>query len=140
MMRILGIDPGANTGCAIFEEGKLIELLTIKPWQLSDMITDQFGRVIFEDSRLQSHVWSSSPNKAVAIKMARNIGEVDAWCSLITALCEKVKVPAHGISPKNKGAKLAADPFERVTGWSSRSNAHERDAAMIAWPYRNAKN
>ena len=25
-----------------------------------------------------------------------------------------------------------------VTGWKGRSNKHERDAAMVAWPYRRA--
>lgn len=27
----------------------------------------------------------------------------------------------------------------RITGWSKPSNQHERDAAMVAWPYRGAK-
>ena len=34
---------------------------------------------------------------------------------------------------------MAAEAFGRITGWTERSNEHERDAAMVAWPYRNAR-
>ena len=139
-MYILGIDPGAHTGCAIFEAGKLLYLTTIKPYEVEHLIGEKmFSRVIFEDSRLQSHVWTSSLNRAVAVKMARNLGEVDAWCSLITWVCEQKNVPCLGVSPKAKGAKLDAGKFATLTGWSERSNQHERDSAMIAWPYRDTK-
>lgn len=96
-------------------------------------------RVVFEDSRLQSHVWTSVPSKAAALKMARNIGQIDAWCTLITAVCADLGIAAHGISPAGKGGKLNAAEFERLTGWVGRSNEHERDAAVVAWKYRGAK-
>ena len=48
-------------------------------------------------------------------------------------------IQAHGISPKGKGAKVNAERFEQVTGWTGASNEHTRDAAMVAYPYRNAK-
>ena len=97
------------------------------------------ARVVFEDSRLESYVWSQIKSRAAALKMARNVGEVDAWCKLIVAVCAKFDIPAHGISPTRKGAKVGAAEFERITGWTGRSNEHERDGAMVAWPYRGAK-
>ena len=96
--------------------------------------------MVFEDSRLQSHTWSKAPSRAVAAKMARNVGEIDAWCRLITAICERQSVAAHGISPKGKGAKRTAAQFELLTGWAKRCNQHERDAACVAWPYRGISN
>ncbi len=71
--------------------------------------------------------------------MARNVGEIDAWCKLIVAICEELGIPAHGISPKGKGAKLNAETFAKATGWKGKSNQHERDAAMVAFAYRGAK-
>ena len=53
-------------------------------------------------------------------------------------IAERLDIPAHSISPLGKGHKMAADQFERITGWSKPSNQHERDAAMVAWPYRGA--
>ena len=139
-MILLGIDPGQNTGLAIFDGGRLAELRTIAPVEIDRALTSIMPRrVIFEDSRLQSHLWTTSTAKATLAKIARNVGEVDAWCKLIVAVCERLDITSHGISPLGKGHKMAADQFERITGWTGRSNQHERDGAMVAWPYRGAK-
>ena len=136
---IIGIDPGAATGVAIFERGKLVGLRTIEPHKIAETIAClKPARVVFEDSRLQSHVWTSAKTAAAKTKMARNVGEIDAWCRLITAVCGELKIAAHGISPERKGAKLNSMQFRQQTGWEGKSNQHERDAAMVAWPYRRA--
>ena len=138
MSIIIGLDPGVNTGVAIYEAGALIKLMTITPWRIPEVLIGQsVSRVIFEDSRLQSHVWIKAKG-AAGLKVARNIGEVDAWCKLIVATCETIGIPAHGISPKGKGAKLSAATFTASTGWTGKSNEHQRDAAMVAYPYRGA--
>lgn len=137
---ILGIDPGQHTGLAYFRDGKLSALETIQPHELPGVLRANMPtRVVFEDSRLQSHVWTSVPSKAAALKMARNIGQIDAWCTLITNVCADLGIAAHGISPAGKGGKLNAAEFEQLTGWTERSNSHERDAAVVAWKYRGAK-
>lgn len=138
---VLGIDPGANTGFAFFEDGNLGNLETGSPWDMKHVI-QQCGavRVVFEDSRLQSNVWSAVGTKAAACKIARNVGQIDAWCSYILAVCEQARVPVLSISPKGKGKKVGAEEFERITGWTGKSNQHERDAAMCAWPYRVVRN
>lgn len=141
-MIILGIDPGANTGIATFEDGVLVALETIAPHQIEQLLRARTpARVVFEDSRLQTRAWTAQAKtaKGAGLATARSLGQVDAWCALITALCEQLSVPAHGISPKNKGAKLNAAQFERLTGWQGRSNQHERDAATCAWRYRGAR-
>ncbi len=136
----MGIDPGASTGLAFFRDGKLSTLETIAPHEIAGVIKATApARVIFEDSRLQSHVWTTASSKAAALKMARNIGQIDAWCTLITAVCADLGIAAHGISPAGKGGKLNAAEFERLTGWAGRSNEHERDAATVAWRFRGAK-
>lgn len=139
MKPVLGIDPGSNTGMALYEAGKLSELWTTEPWQMDFYLTvKQPTRVIFEDSRLQSYTWSTIKSRPAALKMARNVGEIDAWCKLIVALCANHEIPCHGISPKNKGAKLNAEQFAKLTGWTGKTNEHTRDSAMVAWPYRGA--
>ena len=140
MSLILGIDPGSNTGLATYIGGKLVHLDTIAPVEIAARIElARPTRVVFEDSRLLSHTWTTIKSRPAALKMARNVGEVDAWCKLIVAVCEQFSIQAHGISPKGKGAKVNAERFEQVTGWTGASNEHTRDAAMVAYPYRNAK-
>ncbi|WP_423454293.1 hypothetical protein [Ottowia sp. VDI28] len=140
-MMILGIDPGASTGVATFIDGQLTSLETFEPYQVDRVIRGrQPGRVIFEDSRLEKRAWNARTKGAygAALATARSLGQVDAWCSLITAVCADLNIPAHGISPAVKGAKLDAPAFSRVTGWTERCNQHERDAAMVAWPFRRS--
>lgn len=139
MSIIMGIDPGSNTGIAIYQAGRLMELQTIEPHQLPEVIeTVGPGRVIYEDSRLQSCVWKRGVSNAAQLKIARDVGQIDAWCRLIVSTCERLGIPAHGISPKQKGEKLDAEQFEALTGWSGRSNQHARDAACVAWQFRRA--
>lgn len=137
MSTIIGIDPGASTGVAVFQDGALWKLETIAPHQTAGYLAAaRPARVVFEDSRLTSHVFSTVKSRPAALKMARNIGEIDAWCRVITAVCAELHIPAHGISPAGKGAKLNAAQFAAATGWTGKSNQHERDGAMAAWPYR----
>ena len=138
-MIIMGIDPGVNTGIAIYRAGQLDELRTIAPHEIADCIHGQQpSRVIFEDSRLTSFMFTQVKSRAAALKMARNVGEIDAWARLIVAVCGELGIACHGISPKGKGAKVGAIEFARLTGWLSPSNQHVRDAAMVAYPYRRA--
>lgn len=140
MAVILGIDPGSATGVATYIGGKLVHLDTIEPHEIAARIElARPSRVILEDSRLQSAVWTTSTSKAAAAKMARNLGEIDAWCKLIVAVCAGLDIPAHSVSPLGKGQKMAVDQFQHITGWSKPSNQHERDGAMVAWPYRMAQ-
>lgn len=140
MSLVLGIDPGAHTGVATFVDGKLSDLETVGPHQIERLIRGrQPARVVFEDSRLQSHTWSKGKGAAATAKVARNVGQIDAWCVLITAICGELGIQAHGISPKAKGAKLNAEQFKAATGWEGPSNEHNRDACMVAWRYRGAK-
>ena len=140
MSRIIGIDPGVNTGLAFINDGKLVGMGTVHPLDiLSDLKDFAPDRVVFEDSRLTSFLFTSNANPAVAKNMARKVGQVDMVCGLIVTACDRLGIPAHGISPKGKGAKLNAAQFKAATGWAGKSNQHERDACMVAYPYRTAK-
>lgn len=146
---MIGIDPGLQTGVALYRDGALDALLTLDPWDITAFLVHQHGarginRVIFEDSRLQSHIFSAhKPGKRVLshpeqLKVARNVGQIDGWCHVIFNVCAERGIVCHGISPANKGEKLDAKQFAAVTGWQGPSNQHGRDAAMVAWRYRRA--
>jgi len=142
MSLILGIDPGASTGVAHFLDGDLVRLDTVSPHEIERTIREAMpGRVVFEDSRLASRAWNARTKAAygAALATARSLGQVDAWCRLITEICVELGIPAHGVSPAAKGPKRAAENFAIVTGWTHSSNQHERDAAMVAWPFRRSQ-
>jgi hypothetical protein len=140
MSVVIGLDPGVNTGFALIEDQKIEILHTINPLDVLGFLSfHKPDRVVFEDSRLTSFLFTSNAKLAVAKNMARKVGQVDMVCSLIVTACDRLGIPAHGISPKGKGAKLNAAQFKAATGWAGKSNEHERDACMVAWPYRGAK-
>ena len=141
-MLILGMDPGSSTGVAHFLDGQLVRLDTITPVEIERTIREVMpARVIFEDSRLETRAWNARTKGAygAALATARSLGQVDAWCRLITEVCAELGIPAHGVSPTAKGAKRGAENFAVYTGWTHSSNQHERDAAMVAWTYRGAR-
>lgn len=96
--------------------------------------------VVIEDSRLTSFVFTGSrQGPRQSLKIARNIGMVDGFCYLLDSLCAQLGIPIICVSPEGKGRKLKAKPFQLSTGYQGTSNQHERDAAMVARPYRHQK-
>lgn len=89
--------------------------------------------MVFEDSRLQSNLFSGSKTtvEAKRLKIARDVGGIDAWCTLLEQECKRLGLRSLGVSPKDKGAKVAASAFDHITGWPGRTSEHERDAAMV---------
>ncbi len=136
---VIGIDPGQRTGVAIFagdREG-LSRLSTISPDHIEQMLADEKpALVVFEDSRRQSAVFRRDVSPRAMLKIARNVGEIDNICRSITQACRRMDIDIIAVSPLAKGRKVSATAFAQITGWAGRSNQHERDAAMVAMPYR----
>lgn len=140
---VLGFDLGVKTGVARYVDGKLLALEIVKPWAMRDLLeascqTAERVDVVFEDSRLQSKLFSAikTTGEAKRLKIARDVGGIDAWCTLLEEECKRLGIRCLGISPAEKGAKVAASAFDHITGWPGRTNEHERDAAMVARPFR----
>ncbi|MEQ1560370.1 MAG: hypothetical protein ABL933_15725 [Methyloglobulus sp.] len=145
-MRVLGVDPGKKTGLAVYEDGKLKLLQTVtKEKSIEFIVGSGVDLVVFEDSRLQSTTFrrtskNGKPLSAAAqLKIARDVGGIDAQCRDIEAACLAHGIGKIAISPKQKGAKIDHVQFALKTGWAgSKSNQHERDSAMVAWGFRLA--
>ena len=52
------------------------------------------------------------------------------WEEFLSGL---VGVPFKPVSPQSKGAKLNAQQFARLTGWTGRTSEHGRDAGMLVF-------
>lgn len=140
-MVIFGVDPGLSTGLARYEAGRLVVLVTLHPSDLlREILSARPGLVVFEDSRMTPHTWTRPGTSARAqVKIARNVGQIDAWCKQIEDLCTRSSIAFIPRSPRDKGSKVDADTFNRLVGWNKNSNEHERDAALVAWPFRAMK-
>ena len=143
-MKVLGIDPGENTGFASYEDGKLVDLWTLNPLDaigyLSRTREEKQENILFimEDSRLQTvNYLGIKENKSVIFTIGRRVVTVDGLCALYEAAIGKNKLIK--LSPLQKGSKLGADYFKSMTGWDGKTNQHCRDAATVSWQFRNYK-
>ena len=139
MALVMGFDPGEQTGVSRYLDGILCELFTITPATYCAVLDNHRpDLLVIEDSRLQSHVFTGPQETSkVRLKIARNIGMVDGFCSILTRMAEILEIPMIGVSPLGKGAKINAAQLATITGWTGQSNQHERDAAAVAHKYRN---
>src|SRR3990167_9618070 len=131
MALVMGFEPGEKTGCALYRDGAIADLFTIHPPVYAALLNVyKPDLLVIEDSRLQSHVFTGPQESPKArLKIARNIGMVDGFCSILTRLAETLEIPMIGVSPLGKGSKINAAQLATITGWTGKSNQHERDAA-----------
>jgi hypothetical protein len=139
-MKVLCIDPGKTCGIAKYMAGNLSALTSGGIADVIETLADwKPDALVVEDSTQQSFVWNTggSRNMATSMKIARNVGEIDGYVKTLKALCDKNGTPFLGVSPLNKGSKIKADPFKKLTGYLGTTNEHERDAAMLFYPARH---
>jgi len=146
-MIVIGIDPGVHTGLAICRDGELIRCASPAPGiiEAMEIVTklahSEPGRVlvVFEDARLIGGINGAQRGSKADRARLQGAGSVKRDCAIWAELLGRLGVPYISVSPRDKGAKLSAAQFEALTGWTSASNEHSRDAGVLAWRYRNQR-
>jgi hypothetical protein len=132
---MVGIDPGVNTGFALWEplEKRLSEVgstTIVVAMRRVEAIQEAgaLSLVVFEDARLRTGYFGerSEHKKQGAGSIKRDCSVWEEWLTVIGA-------QYVAMSPLQKGAKLDDAPFRKITGWAKRSNSHARDAAMLVY-------
>lgn len=129
-MIYIGIDPGVETGFAYYESfykrfilrtGKIHEAMQ---WVLN---VSEYGDCLvrFEDARLRKYFGNSGREKL------QGAGSVKRDCKIWEDFLTDHKIKFEKVSPKQKGVKVTAEYFKKITGYSERSSQHARDAAML---------
>lgn len=133
--KIIGIDPGKDTGLAIFENKILIETRSINTYEAIKFLQDNkqdIDYIVIESSTKQSFIWNKNNKSANALgRHARNIGSVDGVVRTLLECCEAENINVKTISPLQKGKKWDAVEFKQYfQEYTKRTNQHERDAAI----------
>lgn len=139
---VVGIDPDlVKSGVALVENGVLTKLDALPfhdliTWFARD-VRDRGALVIVEDVETDSTTYHrGGTNSKGHAKIAQNVGMVKGVKRVLVEclLAEGVNVvqvkPLRG--PVKNRAKDDAAYFNKVTGWSGRTNEDKRDAAMLA--------
>src|SRR5574337_185135 len=130
MKLLVGIDPGVNTGVAVWDRGaKAFSSLT------TESIVSAMGRVLalhkagggelwFEDARLRT--WYGTKGR----EALQGAGSIKRDCSVWEEYCCLHGIKYRAIRPAKGATKWDAETFRRVTGWDGRTSEHARDAAI----------
>ena len=135
---IIGIDPDSKAhGVAVYIDGKLTGLNCLTLVEIVKMIPQwqELNKNVefhMEDVCANNAVFRVGDNKKVAGAMGRSIGKVQqSQVELERFLASFLIFPVkHKISKMWKKDKAQ---FEKVTGWSGRSNEDTRSASYFGW-------
>lgn len=139
---VIGIDPDlVKSGVAEAMGGKLVDIKPLSFPELLEAAADWIRRgavIVVEDVEHDKTTYHRAGVGSARqhAKIAQNVGQVKgvarvlvAWLVYHGADVVQVK-PLTGSSKRQ--AKKDAEFFNRLTGWSGRSNADTRDAALLA--------
>ena len=144
---IIGIDPDSKKhGVAVYKDGVLDDLLMNDLMNLMDTIVTIQGQVDFDSSVIvhMENVCGVSnsgfhhkrtDSVAVKAKKSENVGQCKQAQIEVERLCEylSIKVVKHKISKQWKDPTTGKPMFERLTGWTGRSNEDSRSAAYFGY-------
>ena len=132
MRYLIGVDPGTNTGIALWDKKRRV-FLQIDTCGIVDAMADVLlfakddAEVWIEDARLC--IW---PGRGGAGKL-QGVGSVKRDCSIWQEFCEHHNLPYMLIDPRHNRTKMKSPTFAKLTGWTERTNEHGRDAAMLVY-------
>jgi hypothetical protein len=132
---IIGIDPGVNTGIAIWcnRSKMFISIKTMIAVLAERSIiyldnNDYKILVRFEDARLRR--WFG---KEKGTDQLQGAGSIKRDCQRWEEFLTHYEIPFEEVAPKNNRTKMTADEFKRLTGWEGKTSNHARDAAMLIY-------
>lgn len=161
MKFFVGIDPGEDTGYAIWlrgaQGGSFTEVTSLDFWttvmrlaELKNVVCPQHGAklvVCIEASNLNPSMHAGtleglrkrtdlnqSQRESIAMNIAQKVGGVKREATLLQRWCEIHNVECRAVKPTGaSNTKMPSDRFNKLTGWNKRTNEHGRDAAMLVW-------
>lgn len=129
-MIYIGIDPGVNTGVAVWDSNSK-KFLSIETMPILEAISKvnvyRDAVVIIEDARQRK--WFGNSGK----ERLQGAGSIKRDCQIWQEFLESNEITHYWVAPKNNKTKLDAMQFKQITGYVGRTNVHGRDAAMLVY-------
>lgn len=135
-MKYIGIDPGKNTGFAVWDHDAryLAEVTTVSITQAMErvrMMADVLGRenirLYIEDARQRK--WYGRTGR----ERLKGAGSICRDSTIWDDFCRELGVEYVMIAPRHNTTKLKATQFRTITKWQGRTDEHARDAAMLVF-------
>lgn len=138
MALFIGIDPGVNTGLAVWDtrEKRFLEVRTlpiVRALELCEEYRMSYAlNMVFEDARLRQWL-PRERNLSEYRGKLMGAGSVKRDCDIWEEYCTEHSIPYTALPPRKGATKWDADYFKKVTGWKGRTSNHARDAALLVF-------
>ena len=134
---VIGIDPDSKAhGVAIYRDGELVELACQSLMEITNRIrsVEIDGAVFHIEDVCSNNASFHGKRQPVSVQkdIGRRIGMVQQAQTELTRMLEHYQVP-YKLHKPSKQWKKDKDQFEKITGWSGRSNEDTRSAAYFGF-------
>jgi len=133
----IGLDPGVDTGVAVWDHRNLhfTRIESMKIHEAMDLVKE-YKRIFagdifvrFEDARLRDWFGTSGREKL------QGAGSIKRDSKIWEDFLIDNKIDFVPTKPTAGGTKMKSAPFAKLTNWRSKTNEHNRDAALLVWQY-----
>lgn len=138
-MIVVGIDPGVNTGLAVWDTSsrQFLDIRCSGIVDAMDYLRDlqkerQIGLVVFEDARKRK--WIPREKDLAEFRgRAMGAGSVKRDSAIWEEWCRGYGIDFVATPPRQGMTKWTDLAFRGITGYDRRTNEHGRDAAMLVF-------
>jgi hypothetical protein len=133
---LIGIDPGINCGFAETDiYGNLTRVTTLKLWRMLAHLmnfTETFKENVI--IRIEDpNTWIPFKGQKHNASRLQGVGGVKQTYKHIIEFLEDNGFQYENTRIHGNYKKLTSAKFKHITGWSSPTNEHGRDSAMLVW-------
>lgn len=145
----IGIDPGVNTGFAVWKSEACnpgyFELLTtwsfwetieaLETYHVRSYLEEEELLVVLEDPNQNAPVWVRPGQQGrTHVKIGQNVGMNKRDAQLLADYCFRKKINIVLRKPQpGSMTKLSAESFKNITKFTRRTSEHSRDAGMLVF-------
>jgi hypothetical protein len=134
---IIGLDPGTNTGFAVWSrsEKRFIEVCSMDIisaiGKLREYHLNHAGSLFVRIEDPHQRKWFGKNSDA----KKQGAGSIKRDFKILLSEIKKLDIPFHAYAPKDVQTKVKADYFKKLTGWEAKTNEHSRDAGMSIYGF-----
>lgn len=135
-MLIVGIDPDSDKhGVAVYDDAKLVSLSLRSSIEIVESWAGADAKFSIEDVMANQFVYTRNQkaSKSAQSKVAMHIGRVQQAQVELMRLLDRYGMPYELHKPQRGNWAKDKAMFERVTGWTERSNEDTRSAAFFGF-------
>jgi len=132
---VIGIDPGVNTGVAVYcrpeKMLKVVQTATLLEAQKFVGAFDSQKQFLVRMEDARKRKWFGDKGREVL----QGAGSIKRDCQLWEEFLQTNGIPYELVAPKNNKTNTTAEYFGKITGWTGRTSEHARAAAMLCFGF-----